>query len=164
MGFPRIEYWSGLPCPPPGDLLDQEWNRGLLNCRWILYQLSYKRSPRILEWVDYLFSRGLPDPGIKPGSPELQVDSLPTELSGKPFSRKGFIITKKLSVWSYITSRKNNYTSIWQEALWMFRKQKHSEIKTFKEPSCSNNWTSKLFSSVQFSCSVMSNSLRSHGL
>ena len=20
--FPRQEYWSGLPCPPPGDLLD----------------------------------------------------------------------------------------------------------------------------------------------
>ena len=25
----------------------------------------------------------LPDPGIKPGSPELQADSLPTELRGK---------------------------------------------------------------------------------
>ena len=25
-----------------------------------------------------------PDPGVKPGSPALQVDSLPTELSGKP--------------------------------------------------------------------------------
>ena len=23
MGFPRQEYWSGLPFPPPGDLLDQ---------------------------------------------------------------------------------------------------------------------------------------------
>ena len=22
MGFSRHEYWSGLPCPPPGDLLD----------------------------------------------------------------------------------------------------------------------------------------------
>ena len=22
MGFPRQEYWRGLPCPPPGDLLD----------------------------------------------------------------------------------------------------------------------------------------------
>ena len=20
MGFSRLEYWSGLPCPPPGDL------------------------------------------------------------------------------------------------------------------------------------------------
>ena len=24
-----------------------------LHCRWILYQLSHKRSPRILEWVAY---------------------------------------------------------------------------------------------------------------
>ena len=22
MGFSRQEYWSGLPCPPPGELLD----------------------------------------------------------------------------------------------------------------------------------------------
>ena len=29
---------------------------GLLHCRWILYQLSHKGSPRILEWVAYLFS------------------------------------------------------------------------------------------------------------
>ena len=43
-GFPRQEYWSGLPCPP-GDL---------------------------------------PNPGIKPGSPALQVDSLPSEPRGKP--------------------------------------------------------------------------------
>ena len=24
MGFSRQEYWSGLPCPPPGDLPDPE--------------------------------------------------------------------------------------------------------------------------------------------
>ena len=44
IGFSRQEYWSGLPFPSLGDLLD---------------------------------------PGIKPGSPALQVDSLPTELLGK---------------------------------------------------------------------------------
>ena len=37
VGFPRPEYWSGLPFPPPRDL---------------------------------------PDPGVKPASPALQVDSL----------------------------------------------------------------------------------------
>ena len=36
----------------------QESNHGLLHCRWILYQLSHKRSPRILEWIAYPFSRG----------------------------------------------------------------------------------------------------------
>ena len=45
MGFSRREYWSGLPCPPPGDL---------------------------------------PDPGIISRSPTLQVDSLLSELPGKP--------------------------------------------------------------------------------
>ena len=44
MGFSRQEYWSGLPCPPPGDLSN---------------------------------------PGIELRSPELQVDSLPSEPSEK---------------------------------------------------------------------------------
>ena len=35
---------------------------GLLHCRRILYQLSYKGSPRILEWVAYPFSRGSSQP------------------------------------------------------------------------------------------------------
>ena len=37
----------------------QGLNPGLLHCRWILYQLSHKRNPRILEWgVAYPFSSG----------------------------------------------------------------------------------------------------------
>ena len=34
---------------------------------------------RILEWVTFLFSKGLLHPGIEPRSPTLQVDSLPAE-------------------------------------------------------------------------------------
>ena len=45
IGFSRREYWSGLPFPSPGDLLN---------------------------------------PGIKPGSPALKADFLPTELPVKP--------------------------------------------------------------------------------
>ena len=44
-GFSRQEYWSGLPCPSPGDL---------------------------------------PNPGVKPVSLALQVDSSPPEPPGKP--------------------------------------------------------------------------------
>ena len=44
--FSKQEYWSWLPCPPPGDL---------------------------------------PDPGIKPGSPAWQVDSLPPSKLVKVF-------------------------------------------------------------------------------
>ena len=47
----------------------------------------HQGSPRILEWVAYPFSRDLPDPGIEPGSPALQADSLPTELPGKPLMK-----------------------------------------------------------------------------
>ena len=47
-GFSRQEYWSGLPCPPPGDRME-------------------------------------------PRSPTLQVDSLPAELLGKPFTMYMYI-------------------------------------------------------------------------
>ena len=80
---PGIEHRSptlqadSLPSEPPGkpmktgmgslSLLQgifptQELNRGILHCRWILYQLSYQGSPRILEWVAYPFSRGSSQP------------------------------------------------------------------------------------------------------
>ena len=45
LGFTRQEYWSGLSCPPPGDL---------------------------------------PDPGMEPTSPALQVDSLSLSHQGIP--------------------------------------------------------------------------------
>ena len=40
-----------------GIFSNQESNPGFPHCRWILYQLSYKGSPRILEWVAYSFSK-----------------------------------------------------------------------------------------------------------
>ena len=67
-----------------GTFPTQGSNPGLPYCRRILYQLSHKGSPRILEWVAYLFSSRSSNTGIEPGSPALQVDSLPPELSGKP--------------------------------------------------------------------------------
>ena len=39
---------------------------------------------RILKWLALPFSRDLPNPGIEPRSPALQLDSLPAELPGKP--------------------------------------------------------------------------------
>ena len=37
-------------------------NPGLTHWKWILYQLSHKGSPRILEWVACPFSSGSPQP------------------------------------------------------------------------------------------------------
>ena len=71
--FPTLQADS-LPAEPPrkpkntgvgslsllqGISLTQGSNRGLLHCRWILYQLSHQESPRILEWVACPFSRGI---------------------------------------------------------------------------------------------------------
>ena len=39
---------------------------------------------RILDWIAISFSRDLPHPGMEPGSPTLQADSLPSELLGNP--------------------------------------------------------------------------------
>ena len=36
--------------------ITQGSNPDLLHCRWILYHLSHKRSPRIPQWVAYPFS------------------------------------------------------------------------------------------------------------
>ena len=42
LGFPRQEYWSGLPFPSPGDLPD------LLHCRQILYCLNHREALLLL--------------------------------------------------------------------------------------------------------------------
>ena len=52
-------------------------NPGLPHFREILYQLSHKGSPRILEWVAYPFSRESSQPRHQTRSPALQADSLP---------------------------------------------------------------------------------------
>ena len=42
-------------------------NPGLPHCRQILYQLSHKGSPRILEWVAYSFASGSSQPRNRTG-------------------------------------------------------------------------------------------------
>ena len=42
MGFPRQEYWSGLPFLLQGIFLTQGLNLGPLHCRQILYHMSHK--------------------------------------------------------------------------------------------------------------------------
>ena len=44
---------------------------------------------RILEWLPFPSPGDLPNPGIKPGSPALQIDALPSEPPGKPQIRYG---------------------------------------------------------------------------
>ena len=61
-------------------------NLDLPHCRWILYRLSHQGSPRILEWVDYPFSRGFSwwRNWTRVSCVASQADSLPGELPEKP--------------------------------------------------------------------------------
>ena len=61
--FSMQEYCSGLPCPPPGHLLNPGLNPGVPHYRWIPYHLSHQDNPRILEWAPYPFSSGTSWPG-----------------------------------------------------------------------------------------------------
>ena len=48
IGFSRQESWSGLPCPPPGDLPNSGWKPGLLHllhCSQILYCWVTREAP-----------------------------------------------------------------------------------------------------------------------
>ena len=54
-------------------------------CNLMDYTVHGILQARILEWVAVPFSRGSSQPGVKPRSPSLQVDSLPAEPQGKPF-------------------------------------------------------------------------------
>ena len=57
-------------------------NPGLPHCKWILYQLSHKGSPRILDRVDCSFSSGSSQPRNQTGVSCIAVDSLPAVLPG----------------------------------------------------------------------------------
>ena len=64
MRFSKQEYWSALPCLTLGDLLDAgiELASLMSPALWILHRLKHQQ--------------------IKPGSPEMQVDSLTVESLG----------------------------------------------------------------------------------
>ena len=79
MEFSRQEYWSGLLCPPPGDLP----NPGIEPTfpTLLVGYFTIRATREVQEyWSGYPPSGDLPEPG----SPALQADSLPAELPGKP--------------------------------------------------------------------------------
>ena len=58
----------------------QGLNPGLPHCRQILYCVNHQRSPRILEWVAYPFSRGSSQPRNQTEVSCIAGDTLPAEL------------------------------------------------------------------------------------
>ena len=53
MGFPRQEYWGGLPFPSPGDLPNPRSNSHFLHYRLVLYHWATweARSPSIQQYM-----------------------------------------------------------------------------------------------------------------
>ena len=78
---------TGLGCHflLQGIFSTQGSNPGLLHCRRILYQLSHKEAQEYWSGETIPSPGDLPNPGTKPGSPALPVDSLPAELPGKTY-------------------------------------------------------------------------------
>ena len=115
-GVGRLSLLQGIS-PTQGS------NPGLPHCRQILYQLSHKGSPRILEWVAYRFSSGSSQPRNQTGVPCI---------AGRFFANRAIRESLK---WKW-----KSLSGVWL---------------------LGNPWTVSV-SSVQFSRSVVSNSLRPH--
>jgi hypothetical protein len=56
MRFSRQGYWSGLPLPSPGDLPNPRIKPGSPALQAVLYQLSYKGSPKATLFFSPCFS------------------------------------------------------------------------------------------------------------
>ena len=51
MGFSRVVYWSGLPFPFPGNLLDPGIKPSLLHCRQILHHWATREAPEFVTML-----------------------------------------------------------------------------------------------------------------
>ena len=83
---PGKNTWGGRRALLQGSFPTQGSNPGLLHCSWILYcpQTVTREAQEYWSGQPIPPPGDLPDPGIKPGSPALQADSLSAELPGKP--------------------------------------------------------------------------------
>ena len=106
-------------------------NPGLLHCKWFLYHLSHWRSPRILEWVAYSFSRGASQPRNQTRVSCIAEDPLPAKIPVKPkqllhMNRKcsRFRATRKFT--SELKKKKKNDQSQQIHLQVQWRKGKHT--------------------------------------
>ena len=80
----RVEYWSGLPCPPPGDIPNPRIKPRSPALQADSSQLNHQQGAQEFWSGEAIPSAGeLPNPGIELGSPALQADSLAAELEGQ---------------------------------------------------------------------------------
>ena len=86
-------------------------NSGLMHCRQILYYLSHQGSPRILEWVAYLFSKGSSQP--KNQNQILYCRQIFYQLSYQGSPKKALLSTGILQAryWEWVTTPSSRESS-----------------------------------------------------
>ena len=88
---------------------------------------------RILEWVAISFSRGSSPPGIQPGSPALQAESLPSEPPGKPHtvinSHCSGLVYRTSAVFPWYPGAIDSRTPLW------ILKSENAQVSYIKWPS-----------------------------
>ena len=90
----------GSLSPLQGIFRTQGLNPGLPHCRKILYQLSHKGSPRILEWVTYPFS---------------SRSSQPKNRTGVSYIAGGFFTNSATREWLLFGEKKKKTDKCWWE-------------------------------------------------
>ena len=126
MVLSRQEYWSGLPCPPPGDLLKP----GIESRSLALQGDSLPSKPpgksKKTRWVAYPFSRGSSQPRNQTGVSCIVVDSLPAELPGKHIA---LIVSKCFLLWWGVNQGKSlevKMLSAKVRMVWRWRRKSRS--------------------------------------
>ena len=80
-----------------GTIPTQGSSPGLPHCRWTLYRLSHKGSPRILEWVVYPFSSRSSQPVDQTHVSHIGRRLLNHEPPGKPLAYRRHLLIIALS-------------------------------------------------------------------
>ena len=114
VGFPRQEYWSGLPFPPPADFPNPGIEPGLPYCWRILYQLSHREACMNLNRIYFKMLYVSPKAGDSGSIPwRRKWQPTPVFLPGKSHGQRSLA---DYSPWGHkepdTTERLNNNNSL----------------------------------------------------
>ena len=126
------------------------------SCLTLCDPMDYKvhgiLQARILEWVAFPSPGDLPNPGIEPRSPALQVDSLPAEPQGKPPKLSSFISYFLFSYFFWDSTY--SFISSVEGITTFFVICFHSFVSLFSVQKRGFDWFIQLASSLGHSCWV----------
>ena len=110
MEFPRQEYWSGLPCPPPGDLPNpgirpRDWTQVSCIGRRILYHWTTRKA----HWE--LLAVCIQKDSVSEDEHSTQTSVFKIWQSSQP-SSSGIITVNSVSIIF-------GYICVWTTALWL---------------------------------------------